>query len=132
MAEKEMRPLDPKQDLAAFEQVASRSGPFQLWIGGAPIITDAAKSGVASIKKYEMVALLPDNTVTTFVTGTHTAAQAVISAQAAYSVGAAVPYWNAGRFNHEAVIWPAALDTYGKRKAFLNGTMLHASHLLDH
>lgn len=132
MAEINQVPRDPKQDLAAYEQVSITPGPFQLWIGGAPVITDAAASGVAAIKKYELVALLDDNTVITFVPGTHTAAQAVIAAQAAYSVGQAVPYWNAGRFNHEAVQWPAgtAFDTYGKRKAFLNGTMLHASHLI--
>lgn len=132
MAEINQVPRDPKQDLVAFEQVSTTPGMFQLWIGGAPIITDAARSAVASMKKYELAALLPDNTVTTFIAGTHTAAQAVILAQPVYSVGQAAPYWNAGRFNHEAVQWPAggAFDTYGERKAFLNGTMLHASHLI--
>lgn len=124
-------PVDPKSDLAAYESVGSR-GVFQLWIGGAPVITDSAKSAVAAIAKYELVALLPNNTVTTFIPGTHTAQQAVIAAQPISAIGVDVPYYNAGKFNHEAVIWPAgtALDTYIERKAFLTGTMLQVGHLI--
>jgi hypothetical protein len=132
MPELNMLPRDPNSDLAGFEYLGVRPGPFQLWIGEAPIITDSAKSAVASAKKYELVALLPDGTVTTFIPGTHTAAQAVILAQAVYAIGQDAPHWNAGKFNHEAVQWPAgvALDTYAERKAFLNGTMLHVGHLI--
>lgn len=124
-------PLDPKQDLAAFEAVGTR-GSFQLWIGGAPVITDAGVSAVVSAKIYELMALLPDATVTTFIVGTHVPNQAVIAAQAVYAIGQQVPYWNAGKFNHEAVQWPAgvALDSYAERKAFLIGTMLHVGHLI--
>lgn len=130
MAEIEQRPLDPRSDLAGFEAVGSRPGPFQLWIGGAPVITDAAIAAVA-FQKYELAALMPDNTLVRFVPGTHTAAQSVITAQPV-TAGQNVPYWNAGKFNHEAVVWPAdvALDTYLERKAFLTGTMLMVGHLI--
>lgn len=131
MPEIEQRPLDPRSDLAGFEALGSR-GTFQLWIGGAPVVTDSAKSAVAEFKKYELAALLPNGTITTFVAGTHTAQQAVLTAQPVLGIGNDVPYWNAGRFNHEAVIWPAgaAFDTYLERKAFLTGTMFMVGHLI--
>lgn len=130
MAEIEQRPLDPRSDLAGYEHVGSRKGPFQLWIGGAPVITDAAIAAV-DFQKYELAALLPNGTLARFVPGTHTAQQAVITAQPVVA-GMSTPYWNAGKFNHEAVVWPAgaAFDTYLERKAFLTGTMLLVGHLI--
>lgn len=130
MAELEQRPLDPRSDLAGAEIVGSRPGPFQLWIGGAPVVTDAAIAAVP-FQKYELAALMPDNTLARFVPGTHEAKQMVITAQPV-AAGMSTPYWNAGRFNHEAVIWPAgaAFDTYAERKAFLTGTMLMVGHLI--
>jgi hypothetical protein len=130
MAEIEQRPLDPYSDLAGYANVGSRPGPFQLWIGGAPVITDAA-IGEVDFQKYELAALSATGTLVRFVPGTHTAQQAVITAQPTLA-GQSVPYWNAGKFNHEAVIWPTgtALDTYLERKAFLTGTMLMVGHLL--
>lgn len=130
MAEIEQRPLDPRSDLAGAEFVGKRNGPFQLWIGGAPVITDAAIAAV-DFQKYELAALMPNNTLARFVPGTHTAQQAVITAQPVVA-NQSTPYWNAGRFNHEAVVWPAgdAFDTYLERKAFLTGTMLLVGHLI--
>lgn len=135
MAEIEQRPLDPRSDLAGAEIIGSRPGPFQLWIGGAPVVTDAAIADVP-FQKYELAALVTAaganiGHLVRFVPGTHTAAQAVITAQPVIA-GQSTPYWNAGKFNHEAVVWPAgtALDTYLERKAFLTGTMLMVGHLI--
>jgi hypothetical protein len=134
MAEIEQRPLDPRSDLAGYEHVGSRNGPFQLWIGGAPVITDAAVA-LVDFQKYELAALVTTGADTgklaRFVPGTHTAQQAVLTAQPVVA-GQSTPYWNAGKFNHEAVVWPAgvALDTYLERKAFLTGTMLQVGHLI--
>lgn len=123
-------PLDPKQDLAAFEQVGSR-GAFQLWIGGTPVITDAGVSAVAALPKYSLAALLPDNTIVAYDPATHTAKQAVITAVLIEKVGQAVPYWDSGKFNHEAVNFPAAWDTYAERKTGLQGSMgLRVGHLI--
>lgn len=130
MAEIEQRELDPRHDLASAQIVGSRPGPFQLWIGGAPVVTDAAIASV-DLQKYELAALLPNGTLAKFVPGTHTAAQGVITAQPVLA-GQSCPYWNAGKFNHEAIIWPAgaALDSYLERKAFFTGTMLMVGHLI--
>lgn len=123
-------PLDPKQDLAAFEAVGSR-GVLQLWIGGTPAITDAGVSAVAALPIYSLAALLADNTIVAFDPATHTAKQAVITAVVIEKVGQAVPYWDSGKFNHEAVNFPAAWDTYNERKTGLQGSMgLRVGHLI--
>lgn len=124
-------PRDPKADLASFESVRSTPKPFQLWVGEAPVITDAAKSAIAALPKYSLAALLKDGTLVQYAPATHTPQQAVITAQPIESVGQDVPYWNAGKFNHMAINWPDGvdLDTYAERKALLQGTMLLVGHV---
>jgi hypothetical protein len=111
-------------DLAGFELVGTYT-PELIFAGDEPPKTDAAPSLVASIAKYQVVALVATG-VTTFVVGTHTAAQAVIAAQPVTAIGQACPYFNAGKFNHAALVWPAdaSIDTYAERKAFFAGTTI--------
>ena len=120
------------RDLAkGVDIVATRAGVAPLFIGAAQICADSAPSLVASIKKYELVALTPTG-ITTFVVGTHSADQAVIASQPITKIGQACPYWNEGHFNDAAIAWPvnAALDSLAKRKAFLNGTNLKVGHTI--
>jgi hypothetical protein len=128
----DITPLDPRRDLAAYEDAGSRPGLFPLWIGGMQPVTDSAPSAVNDIKQYQVLALLDNNTVTPFVPGTHEAKRIVISAQPVVTAGQMVPYWNAGRFNHEALVWPAgtALDTYAERKALLIGCDVQVGHTI--
>ena len=116
-------------DLAGDALPASYT-PEHLFAGDAPVVTDAAPSLVASIAKYQVVALTATG-VTTFIPGTHTAAQGVIAAQPITAIGQQVPYYSAGFFNHAALVWPAgtALDTFVERKAFFNGTPIHIGHV---
>lgn len=120
-----MTPNNPLQDLAADEDLGTMT-PFQLWIGEAQIVSDSAPA-LDDIDKYQVCALT-DTGITPFVVADHTANQAVVAAQPAVT-GAQTPYWNAGKFNHEALVWPVELDTLPKRKAFLIGTMLGVGHL---
>jgi hypothetical protein len=114
----------PVNDLASGDLVGTYT-PELLFAGDEPPKTDAAPSLVASIAKYEVVALTATG-VTTFVVGTHTAAQAVIAAQPCTAIGRQVPYFNAGKFNHAALVWPnnVAVDTYAERRAFFAGTTI--------
>lgn len=122
-------PLDPKQDLAAYETVGSR-GSFQVWIGGTPVITDAGVAAVASLPKYSLAALMPDNTIVAYDPATHTAKQAVITAVLIEKSGQSVPYWDSGKFNHECINFPAAWNTYNLRKTGLQGSNgLRVGHL---
>lgn len=129
MAEIQQRERDERHDLAHGVNVQTFGAPFQLWIGGAPVVTDAAIAEV-DIEKYELVALV-NNRIVRFVPGTHEAKQMVLAAQPTLA-GQSCPFWKAGRFNHEAVKWPAgtAFDTYAERQAFLTGTMLMVGHLI--
>lgn len=122
-------PIDPKQDLAAYEVVGSRT-PFQLWIGGTPVITDTAKSNVAALPKYSLAALTAAGIVA-YDPATHKPEQAVITAVQIEAVGQDVPYWDSGKFNHECVNFPAAWNTYALRKLGLQGSMgLRVGHLI--
>lgn len=124
-------------DLAGGGLVGQYS-PELLYAGEAPIVTDAAPSLVDDIEKYEVVVLTDtgirkldldgDSGAEPPVPG-DTAAQCVIAAQPVASTGHQVPYFAAGKFNHEVLVWPEALDTYEKRKAFFNGTDIHIGHI---
>jgi hypothetical protein len=96
--------------------------PQQLLAGDMPMKTDAG-AAAADITKYQLCALLAAGTLTPFVTGTHTAAQAVLAMQAALT-GQQCVYAHTGIFNDAIVTWPAgaALDTYVERRAFFTGT----------
>lgn len=122
-------PPNPNHDLAAFERIGDQV-PFQLWVGEMQPITDSAPSLVAAAKQYEVMALTATG-VTTFIVGTHTAQQVVVAAQAVTKIGQQVPYWEAGKFNHMALVWPVdvTLDTLPERKAFLMGSMVRVGHL---
>lgn len=96
--------------------------PQQLLAGDSPIKTDAGPAA-AVITKYQLCALAADGTVTPFVVGTNTAAQAVLAMQPAAAIGVQCPYAYQITVNDALVTWPAgaAIDTYVKRRAFFTG-----------
>lgn len=105
--------------------------PEQLYAGEAPIVTDAAPSLVANVLKYEVLALTATGLRRLTLTGDTPDAGSicVIAAQPVAGVGDQVPYFAAGKFNHELLVWPAALDTYAKRRAFFMGSDIHIGHI---
>ena len=112
----------PVNDIASFS-LAGTYTPELLLAGDEPPKSDSAPA-LATFQKYEVAALTATG-VTTFVPGTHTAAQLVVVAQPVNAIGKMCPYFNAGKFNHAALIWPSgtALDTYAERLAFCTGTV---------
>lgn len=109
--------------------------PELLYAGSSDITTDAAPLiGTIDVDKYEIVVLTaagirkfidadPD-AIPDPIEG-DVAASCVIAAQPVSGAGADCPYFSAGKFNHAALVWPASLDTYAKRKAFFQGTPIH-------
>lgn len=95
--------------------------PQQLLGGDQDVKTDAG-AAAADIDKYELCALLAAGTVTPFVVGTHTAAQAVLAMQPALT-GQQCPYAYQITVNDALITWPAgaAIDSYAKRRAFFTG-----------
>jgi hypothetical protein len=112
----------PVNDLASGALVGTYT-PEQIFVGDEAPKSDAAVA-LATFAKYE-VAALTSTGVAKFVPGTHTAAQMVITAQPVDAIGKTCPYYNAGKFNHAALTWPAGatLDTYLKRQMFCTGTV---------
>lgn len=121
---------------AGFEKIGTKAPSLQLFAGEAPIITDSAPA-LEDIQQYEVVALTetgvrkldPVGDEGPPVVAADTGQVVVIAAQAV-KAGQQCPYWDAGKFNHAALIWPDALDTLAKRKVFVHGTMLHMGHLI--
>lgn len=106
------------------------TNPEQLLAGDTPIKTDSAIVSTTAVTKYLLCALLADGTITPFVGGTHTAAQACLAMEAA-AVGVSVPYAHTGTFNDALITYPAhaTLDTYIERRNFFTGTF-KVSHLV--
>jgi hypothetical protein len=96
--------------------------PQQLLAGNVPLGTNRGLAG-GNLTKYQLGAVLADGSVVAFVTGTHSAAQAVLVMQPC-ATGQQCQYAHTGIFNDAIVSWPAgaALDTYEERKAFFTGT----------
>jgi hypothetical protein len=110
----------PVNDLAA----SATYGPLvpqQLLAGEGPVITDSAPA-LDTMAKYSLGALTATG-VTPWITGTHTAAQAVLVLQPTAS-GSTCQYAHTGIFNDALITWPAgaAIDSYAKRRAFFTGT----------
>lgn len=110
----------PVNDLAA-AATYSTAAPEQLLAGDTPHKTDSAVAA-ADITKYQLCALLAAGTITPFVGGTHTAAQAVLAMQPALT-GQQCQYAYEGVFNDAIVTWPAhaSIDTYIERRNFFTG-----------
>lgn len=101
--------------------------PEILLAGDTPIKTASATAG-AALSKYQVCAVTAAGVVV-FVSGTHTAAQAVLAMQDAAS-GSSVQYAYEGVFNDallasvtgNATLYAAsAMDTFAERQAFFNG-----------
>lgn len=122
----------PLNHLASGALVGTMAAAPQLFAGEAPIITDSAPA-LADITKWQLCALLPTGIRPFVHTGTPATDDdprtAVIAAIGVVS-GKQCGYYDAGKFNHAVVTWPAALDTLPKRKAAMHGSMLQFGHLI--
>lgn len=108
----------------------SFTAPVQLFAGDAEVITDSAPA-LANIAQYQVCVLL-DTGVTPYVPATHTtqAPDKLVVAQVAVSTGQQCPYYSGGKFNHEVLVWPAAVNTFALRKSLVQGSMLQVGHLI--
>jgi hypothetical protein len=115
-----------RSDLAGSEQFPGLT-PRQLFAGEAAVITDSAPA-LANMAQHTVAALTATG-ITPFVSATHKADQMVITSQPV-TTGQQCPYYQAGRFNHAALVWPGDLDTLVKRKLACAGTGLSMGHLV--
>lgn len=115
-------------DLAGY-RTAEGQRPLQLWAGDAKIITEGfAKANAGdTFSKYEVVAINADGKVIKY-DGSGAGDAGTPRGFLAQPIAADVQnvqVFTGGYPNHEALKWPAAMDTFDKRRhAFLgNGSM---------
>lgn len=108
----------------------TRAAVTQPFAGEAPIITDSAPA-LAGVAYLQLCYLLPTG-ITPYdpEDEDHTDLQKLCVAAVTTTTGKQAPYYTAGKFNHEAMTWPAALDTFAKRKDAVMGTMIQLGHLI--
>ena len=99
-----------------------------LFTGDAEVRTDSAPA-LAAIAQYQVCVLLATG-VTPYVPATHTTAapNKLVIAQVAVASGAQAPYYLSGEFNHNLLVWPAALNTYALRKEAVLGSLIQIGH----
>lgn len=99
-----------------------------LFAGDSQIVTDSAPA-LADIAQYQVCVLLATG-VTPYVPATHTTAapDKLVVAQVAVVSGKQAPFYSAGFFNHNVLVWPGTLDTYAKRKEAVAGSMISVGH----
>lgn len=106
--------------------------PFELFAGESDIVTDQGQAGAVALVQF---AVLGRITATGRLVALDPAAvdgSAVAVAIAAQPIAANAmgPIYTGGVFNHEALVWPAALDTLAERKAAFDGSNIGVRKLL--
>lgn len=118
--------------LASGSLAETMAAAKQLFAGEAPIISDSAPA-LANVQMWQLCALTATGIrpfVWTNTPASDDAPRTAVITAIGGTTGKQIPYYDAGKFNHEVVVWPAALDTLAKRKAAMHGSMLHFGHLI--
>lgn len=118
----------PINDLASGGTVFGPYVPEQIFAGEAPKVSGNAVA-ITAVDKYQVLVLTATGLSEDF-TGITTGDKCVIAAQSA-AAGDNCPYFSAGHFNHAMLIWPAAQDTFAKRRAFFAGTPIHVGQVTN-
>ena len=115
----------------AGDRDSASAAPPQLFVGDSEIITDSAPA-LANITQWQVCVLgatgvtpLTDAMVTTNAADV---VGKIVVAHVAVASGKQCPYYSAAKLNHVLLGWPSSLDTYAKRKAFVQGTMIQIGH----
>ena len=111
-----------------------RFDPFQLYSGSGPWNTTAAQAADGqAIQQFEVVGLNASHRLVPYDPGAVPPATVYgIAAQPvdASTPGGMVPVFVSGGFNHEALVWNAAIDTLAERKAVFAGSPMYVQQVL--
>lgn len=105
--------------------------PFQLFAGEAEIVTGSYPVG-ADLSQYQVFAVNAAGAAVPVAPAANDGTQIAVgvTAQAATVAQGNVPVYESGHFNHEALVWPAAWDTYAERKAAFARTTIKIGRLV--
>lgn len=110
-------------DLAGGQTLLGTNAPEELLAGEAPLITDYAPvttNGSTSFAKFEVIALNAAGAVVKWVPAAEDATAipvGVLAQPIPINSATKVPYFCAGFFNHEILVWPVSISTLVLRKA---------------
>jgi hypothetical protein len=111
-----------------------RFDPFQLYSGSGPWNTTAAQAADGqAIVQFQVLGLDASHRLVPFDPAALTPMKVYgIAAQPvdASTPGGMVPVFVSGGFNHEALVWDAALDTLAERKAVFASTPMYVQQVL--
>lgn len=105
--------------------------PVKLFAGEAPITTNRAEGGTnVNLAIYTVIAIVGDKIVQYNPAGSDGSQFAAgilatplnTNAGAGGVAGSWAPYYTGGDFNHDALVWPAATDTFAERRAAFSPT----------
>lgn len=98
--------------------------PFHLFSGDGDIHTDGAVCA-ESFAIYTVLAFNADGQLVKHApAATDTTAKAAGIAAQAGVAGQKTPYYTAGQFNPDALVWDASLTTFEQRQAAFRGTLI--------
>lgn len=115
----------------AGDEIVGTQTPEHLFAGDAPVVTEEAILDTGNLAKHTVVGrltatgkIVAANPVADPADGSEIAYGITTQAADATSADQKVGVYTAGFFNHEALVWPASLDTLVKRQTAFQGTMI--------
>jgi|SRR6476620_11121445 hypothetical protein len=113
---------------------AGRFDQFDLYAGiGPEATTEMQVADATAIEQFQVLALVSNKLVPydpAATTPVQTAFAIAAQPMDAATPGKFIPVFVAGGFNHEALVWPAALDTLAERQAAFAGSPIYVQQLL--
>lgn len=98
-------------DLGSFE-------PYYLFAGEKQIVTQAFPVGATALVQYQAVALDAANKLVPLDPAASDSTKVMVGVTTvAAPANSSVGIYTSAFLNHEAVVWPSALDTFDKRRA---------------
>jgi hypothetical protein len=115
----------PVSDLASGVTLVGTYETKLLWAGEAPITTNHYTLTI-DVVKYQVVSI---NAADQIVAFDATLPKAAVASQPALA-GDTIAFFDGGFFNHDALVWPAALDTFPERRAAIPAGTLKIGTIL--
>jgi hypothetical protein len=108
--------------------------PFQLFAGEKDVTTDHGNVAInTTLPKYQVIAFDTSGNIVKHAPAASDSTNKAIGVLAqpivTGSTVASAPYYTAGFFNHDALVWAAATDTLAERKAAFVGTEIQIGTL---
>lgn len=101
-----------------------------LYAGEAKIVSDQIKTGATPLLQFQPYVTDPATGVSTPWDGDLEAGQPIGITAQPIPANDSGPSFVGGIFNHEALVWPAAVDTLSERKAAFAGSPIGVRQLL--